>query len=252
MKRNFIVAMLCMLAVGTAKAQNDLGMFLMRSLQNGFFLFSQEYQLLNEDDEPVRNKPGKEYYGRQFCCGIMAEGDVILVDNNFIKPWLNDNTITRSKKYHTGVSSTLSMDFEFPEFDEFETDVESATEVIEGNCYSITGNGKEGFKIDNTCGKKSGYAVWLVSATPFDINKAPSKISLKIASMNITTTEDKHVYSMSTQPTGNVIGGAFLLPIAEGVGRISFAVNGIFTKESGAWKFVSLGTELPEDDGEGE
>jgi len=251
-KRNLIVALLCLLAVGTAKAQNDLGMFLMRSLQDGFFLFSQEYQLQNEDDEPVRNKPGKEYYGRLFCCGIAVEGENLLVDRNFIRPWTDDKTITKSKKYHTAVSATNLMEFGSLEFDEFDTDVEGATEVVEDYCYSISGAGKEGFKIDNHYGKKRGYAVWLVSASPFDMEKAPTKVSLKIATMNITTSESKQVYNMPSQPTGNIIGGAFLLPVSEGVGRISFAINGIFAKVGGVWKFVSLGTEEAEEDDEDE
>ena len=225
--------------------ENDI---FFNSIKEGFVLLQHNYQVLNEDYEPIGNKSGKDFYGRIFTCGIRVGSGEFLVEQDFIKPWSEDTSIPKSDKYECVSSYTGYMELSTIEIESLNTDVESANALVENHIYSISGNELEGLEIDTQFGKKRGYAVWLVSKTDFSAINAPTGLNLNITPLNITTNGSRSTYNIINQPEGHIIGGAFLVPHSEQMGQIKFRVNGIFEKIGGVWKLVSLGTEEPDDD----
>lgn len=212
------------------------------AVRKGVVLLRQDYQLLNEDDEPIDNKFGQECYGRTYTCGVRVKNDYFLVTKDFVTPWINES-VTKSDKRHFEVSYSGILTLGTVDFEQIDCDIEDATELVEKRLFVIDGSEYEGFSIDEEVGKKKGYAVWLKSANAYGLEKKPSSLTIDISSFNITTKENVFVYDIGKQPTGNVIGGFFLVPKIEGVGKISFQVNGMFEKRGGVWKLTSLGKE---------
>jgi hypothetical protein len=114
---------------------------------------------------------------------------------------------------------------------------------VSGHLYIIDGSETPGFMIDESAGKKKGYAVWLKAGSSISIEKVPSGLTLEIKPLNITTKENNAVYELLEQPNGNVVGGAFIVPSIDGIGKIELRVNGMFEKRGGVWKFISLGKD---------
>ena len=249
MKKTFLL-MLGLMAVTAVMAQSTLENISQRAINKGFILLRQDYQLLNEDDEPVGLKPGKECYGTSYTCAVRFGTDNYIANRDFFKPWNNDKTIVKGSTNTPKVSYTGYRDLKTVEFEELDADPETASEILENHLYTFGGSEIEGFETDECYGKKRGFAVWMISDKPFDANNAPGKLSLDIKPMNITTRENTQVYDLTQQPTGNVIGGAYLVPSLKGVGKIEFRINGLFEKIGGVWKFISLGTDEPDDEDE--
>ncbi len=241
--KTMFVLLLCLFAT-EGMAQISLDDLIYKSLKKGFVLLQQDYLVLDEDDEPYG--PHKDYYGRTYTCAIRINQTELLVEQDFLKPWSDDLSIPKSDKYHCTISNTAYKDIESKEMEQIELDVESAEELVGNHIYKLSGSEEESFPIDDQYGKKRGYIVWLISATNFNKDKEPTGLSLDILPFNITTNDSKSVYDLPSQPKGNVVGGAYLIPYSSHTGQIAFKVNGMMEKIGGIWKLISLGTEEPD------
>ncbi|MBQ8656868.1 MAG: hypothetical protein IJ527_07470 [Prevotella sp.] len=241
MKKIIIFAFLCISNIPLF-AQDMANSLIEKAIKDGIVLLRQDFQVLNEDDEPIGNKPGQDCYGRTYTCAARIEGNRFLVIKDFVAPWSNES-IVKSEKRHPEVSFSGLLTLSTIDFEQFDCYVESASEEIANHLYFIDGSEIEGFSIDEEAGKKKGYAVWLKSATVPTINTLPTNLSIEILPFNITTKEDTFVYDIAAQPKGNVVGGVYITPAVNGVGSISLKVNGMFEKRGGVWKFISLGKE---------
>lgn len=247
MRKNRISIIIFLLCFSyTSFAQNVFDEMFNQSIKDGFIWLTQEYQMLNEDGEPVSNKPGKDYRGRQHSCGVRVSSSSVLVTSNFACPWKKE-TAAYKKKYEMIVSTCKYLETSLLEAESLDCDVESADEVVSNHVYSFDFSEKKGFEIDDTYGKKKGVAVWLYSSNKVSEDSNPTEIKIKSAPMSITTKDGSSVYSLSSQPTGNVIGGAFLTYTSESTGYITLKVNGIFELVGGLWNMISLGVNEPDE-----
>lgn len=242
MKKLILALILCATYCG-AHAQSLANDLIERAIKNGIVLLRQDYQMLNEDDEPIGNKSGLDCYGRTYTCGVrVGEGD-FLVTKEFVAPWWSNESIVKSEKRHPEVSYSGFLTLKTIDFEQFDCDVESAEEVIANHLYTVSGSESEGFELDEEYGKKRGYAVWLKSSNAFSLQVVPSGLTLDIQPYSVSTTEGSYIYDVAKQPTGNVIGGVFLVPSIKKTGEITIKVNGMFEKRGGVWKFISIGKE---------
>lgn len=238
MRKIFIAMLLCSSALW-AMAQDTSNDLLDRAIKNGIVVLRQDYQILNEDDEPVGNKAGMNCYGRTYTCGVRVGGNQFLVTRDFIAPW-SDESIVKSEKRRPEVSYSGFLTLNTIEFEQFDCDVEDAAEQIANHLYEVGGSEAEGFGIDEEAGKKKGYAVWLKCTANNNID-TPTGLSLEYVPFSITTKETAFVYEIPTQPRGNILGGVFIVPTIDKIGSIELKVNGMFEKRGGVWKFISLG-----------
>lgn len=225
---------LCVMAQSMA---NDL---IERAIKKGIVVLRQDYQILNEDDEPIENKSGMNCYGRTYTCGVRIGEDQFLVTKDFVTPWSNES-IAKSDKRRPQVSYSGFLTQNTIDFEQFDCDVEDASEEVPNHLYKIEASEIEGFGIDEEAGKKKGYSVWLKCNNSFDMKHVPTGLSLEYALFNITTKDNTFIYDLPTQPKGNVIGGVFIVPTVSKIGTIELKVNGMFEKRGGVWKFISLG-----------
>ncbi len=244
--RKIVIALLMCLLHLSVYSQDIAGSLIEKAIKKGFVLLRQDYQLLNEDDEPIDNKSGVDCYGRTYTCGVRVESDQFLVTKDFVSPWTGESIVI-SERRHPEISYTGFMELSTIDFEQIDFEVEDAMDAVENHIYSVAASEVEGFSIDDVAGRKKGYAVWLKSANAFSLSKAPTGLSLEIVTFNITTKETEFVYDVPNQPKGNVIGGAFLVPSINSVGKILLKVNGVFEKRGGVWKLISLGTEESDD-----
>lgn len=241
MRRILILIFLCSstLLIMAQDMANDL---IERAIKKGLVVLRQDYQILNEDDEPIGNKPGMNCYGRTYSCGIRIDRNQFLVTKNFVTPW-NNESIVKSDKRRPQVSYSGFLTLNTIHFEQFDCDVEEASEEITNHLYKIEASEVEGFEIDENTGKKKGYAVWLKCSNIIDMTHAPTGLSLEFTLFNITTKENTFIYELPTQPKGNIIGGVFIVPTVNKIGTIELKVNGMFEKRGGIWKFISLGKD---------
>ena len=239
-----VVAVCIMLFLTTTTmSQSYIDQQVEKTISKGFVLLRQDYQILNEDDEAYNNQPGTDFFGRTYTCGIRLDSNDYLVERSFVKPWLNDTSVPKGNKYHQIVSFSAYREMDSKEPEQMDVDVEIARDVVENHLFTVSGSELSGFEMDREYGKKIGLAVWLVSATQYNANIPPTELSLVITPLSIATKEEQKIYDIASQPTGNIIGGAFIIPKIERVGQISFKVNGMFEKLGGVWKLISLGNE---------
>lgn len=230
----------------TSSAQSLFDEVINKSIRDGFVVLTQEYQMLNEDGEPVSNQLGKNYRGRQHSCGVRTLESSVLLPNSFMCPWKKE-TSSFKKKYEMIVSTCTLMECSLSEPENIDCDLDNANEVISNHIYSFEISEKPGFEIDNYYGKKKGLAVWVCAANEITDDSNPTELQINVVPMSITTKEDVSVYNLTNQPNGNVIGGAFLTLSTESVGKISVKVNGVFEKFGGVWNMVSLGKDEPDE-----
>ena len=241
MKKTLLTLLFCTASAGLM-AQDMANTLIENAIRKAFVLLRQDYQILNEDDEPIGNKPTLGCYGRVYTCGVRVDEEKLLVAKEFVTPWSSES-IVKSEKRHPEVSYSGLLELNTIDFEQIDVDVESAEEQVTGHLYTIDGSETPGFMIDESAGKKKGYAVWLKAGSSISIEKVPSGLTLEIKPLNITTKENNAVYELLEQPNGNVVGGAFIVPSIDGIGKIELRVNGMFEKRGGVWKFISLGKD---------
>lgn len=241
MKKFSLIMLLCMACTGLM-AQDMANTLIENAIRKAFVLLRQDYQILNEDDEPINNKPALGCYGRVYTCGVRVDEDNLLVAKEFVAPWSGES-IVKSEKRHPEVSYSGLLELNTIDFEQIDADVESAEEQVVGHLYTVNGSETPGFMLDETAGKKKGYAVWLKAGNALSIEKVPSGLTLDMMPFTITTKENNAVYELPEQPKGNVVGGAFIVPSINGIGKIELRVNGMFEKRGGVWKFISLGKD---------
>lgn len=241
MKKILITMLLCSAPIWIM-AQDMAQDLVERAIRQGIVVLRQDYQLLNEDDEPIGNKPGMNCYGRTYTCGVRIGDNQFLVTKDFVIPWINES-IVKSNKRNPQVSYSGFLTLNTIDFEQFDCNVEDASEEIANHLYKIEASEVEGFETDEEAGKKKGYSVWLKCSNSIDMEHVPTGLSLEYTPFSITTKENTFVYELSAQPKGNVIGGVFIVPTVSKIGSIKLKVNGMFEKRGGVWKFISLGKD---------
>ena len=174
--------------------------------------------------------------------GAAVQAEEPALVKEFIAPWSTES-IVKSEKRHPEVSYSGLLELNTIDFEQIDADVEGAEEQVAGHLYTVDGSETPGFMIDESAGKKKGYAVWLKAGSTINVEKVPSGLTLSMIPFSITTKENNAVYELPEQPKGNVVGGAFIVPSIDGIGKIELRVNGMFEKRGGVWKFISLGKD---------
>ncbi|MBQ6210261.1 MAG: hypothetical protein IJK42_10915 [Prevotella sp.] len=241
MKKVLFTSLMSVFCIGTM-AQDMANYLMENAIRKGFVLLRQDYQVLNEDDEPIANKPSLGCYGRLYTCGVRINEDQMLITKEYISPWSNES-IVKSDKRHPEISYSGFLELNSIDFEQIDTDIEDAEELVSNHLYAVGGSETPGFLIDESAGKKKGYAVWLKALSSIDIEKVPSGLSIDMIPFTITTKDNNYVYELTEQPKGNIVGGAFIVPMLDGIGKIELRVNGMFEKRGGVWKFISLGKD---------
>lgn len=85
MKKILITMLLCSAHLWIM-AQDMAQDLVERAIRQGIVVLRQDYQLLNEDDEPIGNKPGMNCYGRTYTCGVRVGDNQFLVTKDFVTP----------------------------------------------------------------------------------------------------------------------------------------------------------------------
>ncbi len=230
-----------------AQYNDNLNKFLSPFFKNGFILLRQDYHLINPDNDRVYTKDNMDYYGRIYTIGVRTVDNNFIVLNEMIQPWIKDMSISSNSKFVPTISNTVYRTHNATEWEPIAYDSSSNNALVEEKIYTISGSEESGFEIDTQFGSKKGFAVWIKSNGKLSTKSDLSCIDIYVEQLNIKTRENIYVYDISNQPGVDIIGGFYLVPKSEETGKLSFKVNGLFSKVGGVWKFVSLGVDMPDD-----
>lgn len=247
MMRRLMAAVVVAAVFASVNARADaLGEFLSPLVEKGVVLIRQDYQLVDPDNDRIYNMDDLDYYGRTYSLGVRLVDNRYMVSTEVVKPWEKD--LGGNEKFVPRISRTAyrgvkALDYEPLSYDEAESE-----ELLQDRIFAIPGSEEAGFEIDTQYGNKNGFILWLCAESPLVNGSDLSKLNVSITKLDIRTREDLYLYDVSRQPDDSVVGGVFLTPRSDEMGKVSFRVNGMLQKVGGVWKLVSFGTDMPDDE----
>ncbi|GAP71198.1 hypothetical protein SAMD00024442_1_11 [Candidatus Symbiothrix dinenymphae] len=249
MKRFVLFLMVCLAVVQPLDAQ-----FALRSLssgnqqlieeavRDGLFVVRQSYQL--RDSVTSYGWNNLPQFGTTYSLGVKVV-DGYYLDAQAVTPWLYDPKFDEyrdSKQYTPVISQTdcyrlsdttfRKVSFRLPSEGVGSSNFQFVTDSLFAN---------EGFAADNSDGAKAGWLVWVVSADSLDKITAGA-LSLLIYRNELKFEAGENTYKIDAPTTTKtVVGGIYIVPKTEGIGKISFYLGGIAHRQEGDWRVVRLG-----------
>jgi hypothetical protein len=248
MKKLILIA-LCVITILSANAQRESFEFPLKSanqqlvedaVTDGFFIVHTQYRLKDKKgkDPQYYGWEGKPYFGETVSLGIKTHGGFIL-SSLAVKPWLTDRRFDEYRddnRYepivykicYTAVSDTATAVLPV-----------TNTESLAGGSFYLSTDTvfhHQGFPTDYSDGVKNGWLVWIVAPEAAD-----SSESILVYRNETEFRKEHNVYSVKS-PSQAVLGGVFIVPRIEGVGKITFYIGGLAVENDGQWQIVRIGS----------
>jgi hypothetical protein len=249
MKRIRLFSLVCLAFVQPVNAQ-----FALRSLnssnqqlieeavRDGLFVVRQSYQL--RDSVTAYGWNNLPQFGTTYSLGVKAV-DGYYLDDKAVNPWQYDPKFDeyRDSKQYTPVISQSDC-FQLSDSTFRKVTFRLPPESVESSKFQFVTDSlfaNKGFAVDNSDGAKAGWLVWVVSADSLDKINAEA-LSLLIYRSELKFEAGKNAYKIDA-PTSSktVVGGIYIVPKIEGIGKISFYLSGIANRQEGDWRIVRLG-----------
>jgi hypothetical protein len=188
------------------------------AVMSGIYLVETSYQL--EDSTGQRfGIDGKPYFNRFERVGFAMNGAIVLPSHVF-QPWVKDVSVNQYRNDYKPVLLDLKMrnwqDSVFHPIDSM--NIHDTISLWDGY-VAARQKGVAGFTVDTEAGSKEGWLILVMNK-----NKKPTlqciRKPIQIDSIGEQTVE----VPSSLQ---NVMGGVYVLPVIEGVGRITFKLCGV-------------------------
>lgn len=241
--KKILVAVICMVSViaGSSASvnNNDLETILNSAIKGTIVVVRQDYQLVDEDEDEIKNALDKEYWGRGYSLGLRVGDHSFLVSGEAMRPWSREN-FSKNDSFQPVISHTSVRDIEAPEFEPLDFNSDEATEVCESRLYTVEGSEEPGLSLCGLTGLLKGYAVWATPTKPIKEGDDNQMFKIDLVPMSFRLTDSKSLNDIPEVPNANTFGGFFLVPLVIRPGMVDFCVVGQFQKVGGIWKLVSV------------
>lgn len=239
MKSLYILAAMAISAATSCFAQQSgVESFLQKYINGGIVVFRQDYQLVDEEENEIRNAPGKEYWDRVYSVGARIGESYFLAGIDAARPW-NKSGLSKNGRMQPMISATAYRSINSTEFEPVDFDASDLNEIRQGRIFLSTGSEENGFSMYAPDGATRGYAVWVSTGKPIETDDL-QQLQTTLTPMKITFHEETAIYELPEQPEGNIIGGLFVIPLSPRPGLIDLSVAGHLQKIGGIWKLVSI------------
>lgn len=253
MNKIYTAVALSLATMTLSAQQNAINDVLAQMGKETMVIIRQDYQLIDDDDN-VKNAPGKDYWKRSYALGLRVGDDRYMITDESVKPWSKDG-LSKKDKFQPVVSSTAFRPLEALEFDEIEFDSDQLTEIQENRIYTFGGSEIAGASVIAPEGTLQTYLV-VAENTRSSVFESGETVDFKIevipASFNFV--ENKSIYDLKTQLPNSTFGGFAVTPVKLRPGLVDYCVIGMLQKVGGIWKLISVseGTLIHQSDTPGE
>lgn len=232
--KNKLVLILASMMLASGAQAGDIPTQLRDNLSSTILVLRQDYQLVDEDEDIIKNAPEKDYYGREYTAIARVGEDQFLVGLSAIKPWISAG-LSKIDKFQPKVSATAYRSVNMSEYEYLDFDESEVTEVQTNRIFTIGGSEELGLNVCGVLGLSVGYAAIIVA----DDKTAPTKFSLEISPLMVTVKESTNIYNV-TLSNKNIIGGFFIVPIEQRPGLYDYSIAGQFQSFGGEWKLITI------------
>lgn len=248
----FVIACIFTSIFGVSAAEistSDLETILNSIVKGTMVVVRQDYQLVNEDENEIKNALDKDYWGLGYSLGLRVGDNSFLISGDAMRPWAREN-FSKNDAFQPVISHTSVRAIEAPEFEPLDFSSDDATEVCDSRLYIVEGSEEPGLTLCGLTGSIKGYAVWATPNNPIKEGNDSQLFKLNFVPMSFRITDSKNLYDVAKVPETDTFGGFFLVPMVTHPGTVDFYVVGQFQKVGGVWKLVSVdeGTEIKASD----
>jgi len=248
MKEIFVIAATLLTAsasIMAADGKDDFNSILINSIENSVMILRQDYQLVDDKENEIKNAPNKEYWKRNYFFAAKVGEDGLLITGDALRPWQKDD-ISKNDRFQPLLSQSALRLAKDPEFEGIDFYSDDASELVSNRLYVMSGMDGPGLSIVGLTGNLSGYAIWASSKDVFSDDADSHSLNYTVTPHKISINPDVNIYDIPTVPIGNVMGGLYMVPIIKQPGCIEFVIAGTIQKVFGKWKLIAIpeGTEI--------
>jgi hypothetical protein len=262
MKHLLLFSIFCLACTHSSRAQFGIRplsssnqQLIEEAVKEGIFIVRRSYQLKDSLADPP------QYYGwnhapnfGETCSMGVKTTNGYYLDDKAVYPWKYDpkfEEYSRSKQYVPVISQSEYRPYH-PLTDSAFIPFPYPNGVSTGESFHFVADslfGNKGFPLDDSDGLKQGWLVWLVSADSLE-NASAESLSLLIYRNELTFEAGKSTYKIEAPSTHKkVLGGLYIVPQIEGIGKITFYLSGLGYAKDGQWQIVRLGDPVAPESG---
>lgn len=212
------------------------------AVKSGLFIVKQNYCLKNVENGALYGRGGKNEFGTSYSVGVKLPGAWYLTDMA-VHPWKYDSNYDQYKgnKQYLPVNDSSLYWLAADTSDYRSVDLNSANveALFPEALYQYTDKvqSTDGFVEGSAIGEKSGWVIWLTVDKDADLSKHPQVI-YNISRQRITIEKEKNTSILAPLIKTKILGGIFVIPECMGVGKLTFKLVGVMTKDKDNWTIV--------------
>jgi len=210
------------------------------AVQGGIFLMEQHYLLRDTVTGECFGKNNQDSFGKVLSLGVKVKQGYCIT-NRAVCPWKYDADFKRYQGsiYHPFLSKSTYRELSdscMAEIAITSMPTDSVSCVFVADSVLFKG---DGFELDDSCGKKRGWLVWITSEKDMDVGDSVCSFSSVIYRKDMELVENQEEYPVEPSDFGqNVWGGIYVLPMQRGIGKLLFKLVGVLTKREDKWMMV--------------
>lgn len=211
-----------------------------KTISDGLLLIRQEYQLEDTLTHKRYTLDNRSDFGSAISFGVLTESGYI-VRNDVITPWEKDRQYEqyRGSQYRPVLSRTLARTVKDSTWRETALILPQYVFPIKDSQWVEVKDSlsAEGLSVDYSDGEKDGWIVWLTSEKECIDSSALSLVIYRQL-LELSGKVDGDIAVKTLDTNSEVLGGIYINPCFESIGRIAFKVCGIIVKKEEAWTLL--------------
>lgn len=242
MKKYMAIAAILFGSLGaTAQTLNDL---VLDAAKDGIAIIRQDYQFVDDDENEVRNKDNKEYWGRVYSVAARVGDEKYLLTSDGVRPWLRES-YSKHDRFQPKVSASAYRNLDMPEFESFDFEEEEISEIRHVRLFTASSPDGGGFAMEGTTGSTPCYVVWVYTKESMNEYNETQPIFLSMAPFSVNFDDAEPLYNVPEAPE-NALGGIVLRAVYGKPGKVTFTLCGNCQLVGGRWRTVGVDSSVSE------
>lgn len=253
----FLLLALCCSAAG-AQTLPSLGLktdnqqLVEDAVKGGMVLVRQSFQLRQNSTGQLFGSHNNEEFGTDCSLAVLVNGGVLVTDRT-AHPWAYDERVAKYLADYTPVPlrtyvSRFGVDGGYEEqplgVDSVGGEAGSLAYILPTGAF-----GGAGFEPDTATTERKGWLVWVVSDKGYDLANGTNAdfVVQRYTVAGGSVHDGMPLKTLNTSKT--LLGGVFVVPSYEGVGKVVFRLCGMAVRRGDAWLLAVPGAKVAAVDG---